>query len=156
MSELWDSICRVEKSDDSRVISSEGTFIVPKAKKFWDQSPHGAMETLECIAEVFPIAMAKEIVREIVLDWKSRPNYSWRAGGSADHCFLSALLLSGNGDLADDDFLEECLKSVVEKARSPRSRTKDVLEKSILIEGVVRKWHNGRETRGIKSSHGVE
>lgn len=70
MSELWDSICRLEKSDDPNVISSERAFIVPKAKQYWDKHPHSAMETLECIAEVFPIATARDIVREIVLDWR--------------------------------------------------------------------------------------
>lgn len=144
MSELWESIRRVEKSDNPDVIASERAFIVPKAKEYWDQHPHSAMETLECIAEVFPIDIAKEIVREIVLDWKSRPNYSWRAGGSADHCFLSALLLTGNADLADDEFLDKCFGSVIEKASRPRSRTKNIREKSALVKEVAQKMRRQR------------
>ncbi len=144
-SEIWESICKIEKTNDIELIAAERDFVCPKAKEFWNDHPHSAMELLECIAEVYPIKVAHALVREIVLDWQSRKNYSWKAGGSADHCFLSALLLTGNGDLADDDFISKCLDSVIKKAEHPRNRNKDSKEKVALL----RKFSMTREDYSI-------
>lgn len=71
----------------------------------WEEHPHSAMETLSGLAQTFHLRNSKRMVSSIVERWKQYPDYDWRAGGGADHCFLLGLLASGNADLASPDHL---------------------------------------------------
>ena len=132
MSEIWDSIMRVQDSADPMVWQAEYSRLVPLLKASWSH-PHSAMELLECAAEVFPLALAKELVYEVVREWKEQPSYGWAAGGSASHCYLSALLLTGNVALADPELIAKYHDEVLRKARNPRARTRDADTKTNLL-----------------------
>jgi hypothetical protein len=79
----------------------------------WTEHPHSAMEMLLVVARVYPLAFANSVVASAVTAWKGLPDYSWKAGGSADHCFLAALALTANGALADPELVASRAKTVI-------------------------------------------
>lgn len=140
--DLWQRIREV-KGDLTRT-EAHLPHIVQGAIDYWDQHPHSAMESLESIAHALPFKFAQVAIREIVMQWKSKANYSWRAGGSADHCFLSALFLSGNEDLAEETFVANCLSSILEKSQRARSDTVDAeLKFASLLAAARRHGRHG-------------
>ena len=121
----WAKIRRVDESDDDHVWAHEGISLTEALDLEWDRSPHCAMEALEYAAVVFPWEMAKVLVRDSTIAWTRKANYAWTAGASADHCFLSALLLTGNGDLVHPEHLTACREVVLRKALRPMERMRD-------------------------------
>lgn len=103
----------------------------------WKEGPHSSMELLVCAAEAYPLPIANRIVREVVSNWKVRDDYSWSAGGSADHCYLAALCLTANSDLADTDLVVKCKKTVLsiysDKDESRRQRSVDLESKTKFL-----------------------
>jgi hypothetical protein len=138
MSDIWEIIQKVENSDDPNVWKEEYQNILPMLKQYWDQHPHSAMEFLQGAAKVFPLDIAEILVREVVRDWKKRSDYSWEAGGSADHCFLSALFLTGNYDLAEKAHIIKCGKSILDNVQRMNNEVKDKERKiKLLKDGLI-------------------
>lgn len=138
MSEIPEILREVENTNDLTVLDDKYQDILPKLKKYWDVHPHSSMEYLQNAAEKFPLEIARKLIREVVLDWKKRPNYSWQAGGNADHCFLSALFLTGNYDLAEKDLILKNGNSILRKAEDYGIRVKDAEEKiKLLKDGLI-------------------
>jgi len=81
----------------------------------WDEHPHSAMERLEWVVKELPLALSHALARRIVENWKQKPSYRPDAGGSADHCYLSALILSANYDLADPAWAKNVLPYTLDK-----------------------------------------
>jgi len=79
----------------------------------WFENPHSAMKCLESAALVYPLMFAGKLVDTVVTTWKVLPNYSWQAGEDADHCYLAALCLTGNVNLAEQDLLAKCTQTVL-------------------------------------------
>ncbi len=113
----------------------------------WSQHPHSAMEYLVLAARVYPLSTAHRIIGDVVRQWRVRKDYSWKAGGNADHCFLAALCLSANGAFAEDLLIKKCAPTVLsiynedsfmsdEFQKSPDYEAKKTLLTSFLIAGV--------------------
>lgn len=79
----------------------------------WSEGPHSSMELLVCAADAYPLPIANKIVKNVVTAWKGHPDYSWVAGGSADYCYLAALCLSANGNLAEPGLVAKCKETVL-------------------------------------------
>lgn len=105
-----------ENPDEWIDISTELTTLLAM---YWDIHPHSAMEALEQTVLSLPIKLAKPLVSKVVQTWKSKSNYDPDAGGSADHCYLSALILSDNYALADQPWAKQILTRVLEKEMRP-------------------------------------
>jgi hypothetical protein len=95
--------------DDVALLHAEKPVLFQSLAAAWRDSPHVAMELLESVVLKFPfpfpgdrVRVLADLVREVVTLWKANGNYSWQAGGGADHCYLTALLLSQNASLAED------------------------------------------------------
>lgn len=137
MLDIWELIQKVENSDDPNVWKEEYQNILPILKQYWDKHPHSAMEYLLGAAEFFPLDMAEILVREVIRDWKKRSDYSWEAGGSAEHCFLSALFLTGNYDLAEKAHIMKCGKSILDNVKRMNNGVKDKdIKIKLLREGL--------------------
>lgn len=112
--------------------------IVSNLIEGWQEGPHSSMELLVCAAETYSLPIANRIVRKVVTNWKQRDDYSWSAGGSADHCYLAALCLTANSDLADVSLVEKCKNTVLslyskqDEWRSERSVDLDSKTKFLL------------------------
>jgi len=102
----------VTKPEELRQLGQQ---LIPLLTEYWDHHPHSAMECLERVATVLPLPLAHAIVRQIVAAWKKKPTYDPDAGGPADHCYLSALILSENFDLADQAWAARVLPSTLSK-----------------------------------------
>lgn len=101
----------------------------------WTEHPHSAMEALSGLAQVFHLRNSKRMVSSIVQQWKQSPDYNWRAGGGADHCFLLGLLASGNAELAAADHLAECFPEYFLADECMRHRVTDYEAKHALVVG---------------------
>lgn len=77
---------------------------------FWDVHPHSAMEMLWYAVERVGLESSHALGRLVVRGWQAKPGYSPDAGGNADHCYLSALLLSNNFDLAEQSWVQGILE----------------------------------------------
>lgn len=135
--EVWDIIRRVENPNPFVNLQQERDNIKPLLIDLWDKDPHNAMEALEGAAEAFPLNLVQGLVKEVVQSWKTRNNYSWKAGGGADHCFLWALLITGNYEFIEEDFFNKCLSSIEYKLKNPRDRISDKLAKHSLAKSYI-------------------
>lgn len=89
--------------------------LVPLMDAYWDLHPHSAMEMLQYIVMRLEVSLASAFVRQVVSGWKRKDSYDPTAGRSADHCYLSALILSENYDLADQPWAQEVLPRTLSK-----------------------------------------
>ena len=96
--------------------------LVPLLVDCWYQSPHNAMELLVLAATELPLELAHPVVRLVHRGWLEAPTYDPSAGGNADHCYLAALILSDNFDLAPQPWARD----VLPKTTYWLSRTKDM------------------------------
>lgn len=113
--DLSQLIGRLRTLPESREVRSLAESMVPRLIDYWDKHPHSAMELLECAVREMPLALSHAVVRRVVEAWKRKPSYDPDAGGNADHCFLSALVLSENLDLADPEWVRRVLPKTLRK-----------------------------------------
>jgi hypothetical protein len=104
---------------------------------YWDITPHGSMEMLEVFARELPVSLGHGLVRRVVLGWREKQTYDPTAGGSADHCYLSALILTENYDLAEHPWAEQLLRSTIDKERYYGRTMRDGDRKRALVESLA-------------------
>lgn len=107
---------------------------------YWDVHPHSAMEMLEVCTMALPVAVAHAFVRNVVLGWRKKPTYSPDAGGSADHCYLSALIFSENFDMAEHPWVDQrVLRYTLDKELnySRFDRMRDGVRKEHIIREIA-------------------
>ena len=140
VSQRASSLCRelreLENPRDLPRIAKELTEVM---SAYWGVHPHGAMEMLEVCVKLLPLPLAHAVVRRVVQVWHQEDSYDPKAGGSADHCYLSALILSENFDLADRPWVEDVLPKTLEKELSSSrfSGMRDGKKKEALVRGLV-------------------
>lgn len=111
-SELSGKLNNSEDPSEWRELAHE---LAPLMVDYWDIHPHSAMEMLEYSAMRLPLSLAHAFVRKVVLGWRQKETYNPDAGGGADHCYLSALILSENFDLAERPWVDRVLPYTLEK-----------------------------------------
>ena len=131
---------RAEKTDDLRELRQLSQQLVPLLTEYWNVHPHSAMEMLESATFAFPVSLAHALVRDVVTNWKKNPTYSPEAGGSADHCYMSALILSENLDLADEGWSDRLLPRTLNKELGyPRfDRMKDAAQREAIVRAIAK------------------
>lgn len=124
MQETSEILSQIEEVQDPEKLRAICRRLVPLLIAYWDIHPHSAMESLEYAALVLPLSLAHSVIRQTVVSWRRNPNYDPDAGGNADHCYLSALILSENYDLAEhpwaDNILETTLRKDADRKYGPR------------------------------------
>lgn len=125
-----DLLRQTEDPSEWRVISIE---LIPLLTAYWDVHPHSAMEMLEYTVNNLPVSLANPLVRTVVRGWKQRPNYSPDAGGNADHCYLAALILSENFDLAEPEWASRVVRK---RSEWVRHGARDEARKRELVAGI--------------------
>lgn len=130
---------RIDNSDDPKEWRNLTKELIPWIILFWDVHPHSAMEMLEYITMRLPVSLAHAFVRKVVLGWRSKDSYDPNAGGGAGHCYLSALILSENFDLAEDPWVERVLSYTLDKELNyPRfDQMRDGVRKEAIIRAVA-------------------
>ena len=131
--QLMSSLRASEDPNEWANISAE---LTPMLIAFWDVQPHSAMEMLEQAVINLSVELANPLVREVVLAWRNKPDYDPDAGGNADHCYLSALILSDNFDLAEDPWVEKVLPKTLEKELNYKREMRDYDRKFALLRTV--------------------
>ena len=136
------AVDRLRASEDRAEWEGIVDEMVPLVIAYWDAHPHSAMEMLEVTVSFLPVRLAHALVRLVVRGWKAKLNYNPTAGGSADHCYLSALILSDNYDLADQpwgaDLLPSTLNKELSKSYSRFDRYRDGEAKKRIVEALAR------------------
>jgi hypothetical protein len=94
------------------------------------------MEMLEVFAHCLPVDLAHPLVRSVVLGWREKPTYDPDAGGSADHCYMSALILSENYDLAEHPWAERVLPPTLDKELNYERPMRDADRKRALVQRI--------------------
>jgi len=134
----WALIEKVRTSEDSKELREICRNLTPLLIAYWDIHPHSAMESLECVARDLPLPLAHSVVRQVVTAWRQKATYDPNAGGSADHCYLSALILSENYDLAEHPWADSLLESTLRKDLSNGYRQmKDKDQKIKLVRNLM-------------------
>jgi hypothetical protein len=97
------------------------------------------MEMLEVSTMRLPLSLAHAFVRKVVLGWRKKATYNADAGGGADHCYLSALILSENYDLAEHPWAERVLPYTLDKElKYPRfDRMRDAARKEAIVRAIA-------------------
>ena len=131
--QLMSLLCASEDPNEWANISAE---LTPVLIAFWDVQSHSAMECLEQAVLNLSVELAKPFVREVVLAWRNKPDYDPDAGGNADHCYLSALILSDNFDLAEYPWVEKVLPKTLEKELNYKREMRDYDRKFALLKTV--------------------
>ncbi len=126
----------LQSSEDPDEWANISTELIPMLVAYWDEHPHSAMEMLEVTVHSLPIELAKPLVCEVVLAWRNKPDYDPDAGGSADHCYLSALILSDNFDLAEHPWVERVLPQTLNKELNYKREMRDYDRKFALLRTV--------------------
>jgi len=136
VSQLSHRLEQVEDAAERRALVEQ---LLPLMDAYWDRHPHSAMEMLECTARRLEVSLAHAFVRKVVLGWRQKPGYDPRAGGAADHCYLSALILSENYDLADQPWASEVLPRTLSKELdySRFDRMRDGARKEAIVRGIA-------------------
>ncbi len=130
---------RLSKTEDPVQWRELSEQLVPVLIAYWDVHPHSAMEMLEAATLRLPLSLAHAMVRTVVTEWKKKPNYAPTAGGGADHCYLSALILSENFDLADRPWAATVLPQTLDKELNyPRfERMRDGERRQALVREIA-------------------
>ena len=129
-SELVNQLGSTKKADEWRRIARD---LVSPLSMYWDVHPHSAMEMLESAVRELPVSVAQPMVREVVREWRKNPSYDALAGGSAGHCYLSALILSDNYDLAEPELVKAELSGCLKKELAENRNWRDAEEKRRLL-----------------------
>ncbi|MDE0469878.1 MAG: hypothetical protein OYL97_22765 [Candidatus Poribacteria bacterium] len=126
----------LQASEDPDEWAHISTELIPILIAYWDEHPHSAMEMLEITVNNLSIELAKPLVREVILAWRNKPDYNPDAGGNADHCYLSALILSDNFDLAEYPWVERVLPKTLNKELNYKREMRDYDRKFALLKTV--------------------
>jgi hypothetical protein len=142
--ELSDLIQRIGSAGNAPEARSLAEHVVPGLIAYWDRHPHSAMEVLEWAVREMPLALSHAVARRVVEAWKRKPTYDPDAGGSADHCFLSALILSENLDLADPEWARRLLPRTLQKDEDGRrlQGKPDADARLEIVRVLSRAWAN--------------
>ena len=129
----------IDKSEDPKEWMNYTKELIPWMILYWDVNPHGAMEMLEYTTMRLPISLAHAFVRRVVIGWRAKETYNPNAGGGAGHCYLSALILSENFDLAEDALLEQVLTYTLDKELnySRFDRMRDGVRKEAIVRSIA-------------------
>jgi hypothetical protein len=129
----------IDNSEDPKEWNNHIKELIPWLIAFWDVHPHSAMEMLEFTTMRLPIPLAHAFVRKVVLGWRKKDTYNPNAGGGAGHCFLSALILSENFDLAEDALLDKELTYTLDKELnySRFDRMRDGERKEAIVRSIA-------------------
>jgi hypothetical protein len=133
VSEIATRIRESENPEEWRDLCSD---VAPLMTAYWDVHPHSAMEMLEALALDLPLSLAHPLVRNVVLAWRAKSTYDPDAGGNANHCYLSALILSENYDLAEHPWAERVLPYTIDKEVNYERRMRDRDRKRALVESL--------------------
>jgi hypothetical protein len=135
-SRLAHRLSEATEPEELRQLSQQ---FIPLLTDYWDLHPHSAMEWLESLAMKLPLPLAHAVVRQVVMAWKKKPTYDPDAGGGADHCYLSALILSENYDLADHRWAARVLPYTLDKElKRPRfDRMRDGPAREALVRAIA-------------------
>lgn len=130
---------RLEQTDNPQEWRQLVQQMIPLLSAYWDVHPHSAMEMLEYSTFRLPVPLAHALVREVVTNWKQKPTYDPEAGGNADHCYLSALILSENFDLADSGWVDRVLEKTLKKELGyPRfEQMRDPQKREALVRAIA-------------------
>jgi hypothetical protein len=130
---------RLSETTQPELLRTVSLQLIPLLTDYWDLHPHSAMEMLEFVTVRLPLPLAHATVRQVVTAWKKKPTYYPEAGGSADHCYLSALILSENFDLADQPWATRVLPSTLAKELNyPRfDRIRDGAAREALVRALA-------------------
>lgn len=133
-------VALLEKTEDPKERHALANEVVPVLVAYWDVHPHSAMEMLEYTTFRLELSIAHAVVRSVVQEWKKKPTYDPTAGGSADHCYMSALILSENYDLADQPWGQEMLFETLGKELhySRFERMRDSQKREEIVRGIAR------------------
>jgi len=104
-----DMLRAIRESDDPEALRSLAEHLVPLLVAYWDAHPHSAMESLLGAARDLPLGLAHPVVRMVVQGWRGKPTYDPTAGTGAQWCYLAALILSENYDLAEHPWADDLL-----------------------------------------------
>jgi len=124
---------RIRESEDIEEWRKLSVDVAPLMIAYWDVHPHSAMEMLEVFAHCLPVDLAHSLVRSVVLGWREKPKYDPDAGGTADHCYMSALILSENYDLAEHPWAERVLPHTLDKELNYERPMRDTDRKRALV-----------------------
>jgi hypothetical protein len=97
------------------------------------------MELLEYCTMQLPVSLAHAFVRKVVLGWREKATYNPDAGGNADHCYLSSLILSENFDLAERPWVDRVLPYTLDKElnHSRFERMRDGARKEAIVKVIA-------------------
>jgi hypothetical protein len=129
---------QLRTSDDANEWRKLSMDLIPIFTAYWDVHPHSAMEVLEAAVHNLPLELAHPLVRTVVLAWRKKATYSPDAGGTADHCYLSALILSENYDLAEHPWAKRVLPYTLDKDLRYRREMRDRGRKLALLEAFLK------------------
>lgn len=130
---------RIDRSDDESELRELAGELAPVLVAYWDVHPHSAMEMLESSVLRLPLSLSHALVRKVVSGWREKETYDPEAGGSADHCYLSALMLSENFELADRPWVDTVLPYTLDKElKYPRwDRMRDGARREVLVRSIA-------------------
>ena len=130
---------QLDKSEDPHEWREVVHELIPLMIEYWDLHPHSAMEMLEYSVMRLPISLAHAFVRKVVLGWREKSTYNPDAGGGADHCYLSALILSENFDLAEHPWVDRVLPYTINKELkySRFERMRDGKRKEDIVRAIA-------------------
>jgi hypothetical protein len=133
---LADRLKEAEDLEEWRDLSRQ---LIPLMIAYWDVHPHSAMEMLEYCTMQLPVSLAHAFVRKVVLGWREKATYNPDAGGAADHCYLSALILSENFDLAEHPWVDRVLPYTLDKELnySRFERMRDGARKEAIVRAIA-------------------
>jgi hypothetical protein len=129
---------QLRTSEDPKEWRKLSVDLIPILTAYWDVHPHSAMEVLESAVHSLPLELAHPLVRTVVLAWRKKATYSPDAGGAADHCYLSALILSENYDLADHTWAKRVLPYALDKDLKYRREMRDREPKLALLKALLK------------------
>jgi hypothetical protein len=130
---------KLEQLEDEQELKETTEQLIPVMIAYWDVHPHSAMEMLEYSTMRLPLPLSHAFVRKVVLGWRQKANYDADAGGGADHCYMSALILSENFDLAEHPWADRVLPYTLDKELNyPRfDRMRDAVRREAIVRAIA-------------------
>lgn len=145
--ETWEILKEIKDIASHHEVREKCNRLVPLLIAYWDIHPHSAMESLEYAARVLPLSIAHSVVRQTVMAWRQKSTYDPDAGGNANHCYLSALILSENYDIAEHPWADNILNKTLRKDLDPTYGRRDMRDADAKLELVKRLHQSSSNTR---------
>jgi len=146
LNEAWRLIGVADALKDEKELQDTVGKLVPMLVECWDLDPYNAMEALEGTALALPLDLARDAIKVSVEAWRKKPNYRAEAGGAAGHCYLSALILSGNYGMAEHPWADKLLEYALGKDTNPDyepRKMKDRTRKIAFVTALMAKSTTG-------------